>query len=268
MRLTSRDWVCLMYHDVAGNAARINDVGEFFSVREEDFARHLKLIRDVGLMGCTIAEAINCGGERRIAISFDDGNLGQATRALPALVANGMTATFFITTAWVGRPGFATWDQLREMRDAGMAIESHTHTHPFLSELSEQQLRDELARSRDEIAHQLGAGPTMLALPGGDAPRPELRKIIVTEGYEVVASSRWGLNRYNVDERPPLIRRCTVRGEMGDGAFISVARGDPWVRLRKHVRERSLALLRRSLGPSRYARLRRNLLHTVGGVVN
>lgn len=255
------DWVCLMYHDVAQNDVSSVGGSEFFSVREQTFARHLSLLRDAGLAGCTIASALPPGeGERnRIAISFDDGNLGQANRAFPALVASGMAATFFVTTDWVGRPGFATWDQLREMRDAGMAIESHTHTHPFLSELNEQKLRDELARSRDAIAEQLGAAPTMIALPGGDAPRRELRHIIAREGYDLVASSQWGVNRRG-DEKLRWIRRCTVRGESGDQAFVSIATGDRWLRLRKHARETTLALMRRSLGPTRYARLRRGFL--------
>ena len=254
------DWVCLMYHDVAQDARTSVGANDFFSVREQTFARHLSLIRDAGLVGCTIATTRSPGERNRIAISFDDGNLGQAKRAFPALVASGMAATFFITTSWVGRPGFATWDQLREMRDAGMAIESHTHTHPFLSELSEQSLRDELAKSRDVLGEKLGVAPRMIALPGGDAPRRELRHIIADEGYDVVASSQWGVNRRRVDERPCWIRRCTVRGQSGDRAFVSIATGDRWLRLRKHARETTLALVRRSLGPTRYARLRRGFL--------
>lgn len=258
------NWVCLMYHDVVADRAPGAGSDAFFSVTERTFTHHLRLMRDAGLAGCSIADALVGGENDRVAISFDDGTLGQAVRAFPALARNGMKATFFITTDWVGRPGFATWSQLREMRAAGMAIESHTHTHPFLSELSERDLRDELSRSRDLLAEQLGAIPRMIALPGGDAPRRELRRIIGEEGYEVVATSRWGVNGRRNAETCPSIRRCTVRGQSSDHAFLSVTAGDPWLRLRKRAREELLAFVRRSLGPTRYARLRRDVLNTAG----
>ena len=179
-----------------------------------------------------------------------------------------MTATFFVTTAWVGRPGFATWDQLREMRDAGMAIESHTHTHPFLSELGAAALRDELCRSRELLGEKLGIESRMLALPGGDAPRSALLGEIGEAGYRVVATSRWGVNADRRAESVQWIRRCTVRGEPGDREFLAIATGDPVLRLRKHAREGTLAFIRRSLGPSRYARWRRGVLDAAGSLVS
>jgi peptidoglycan/xylan/chitin deacetylase (PgdA/CDA1 family) len=150
------------------------------------------------------------------------------------------------------------------MRAAGMAIESHTHSHPFLSELSEGELRDELRRSRDLLGENLGEAPSMIALPGGDRPRDGFDGIIAEEGYRVVANSRWGLNRVRAGETIRLVRRCTVRGEMHPLVYLSALRGDAWLASRKRTRELTLAGLRRSLGPSRYARWRRGLLDFAG----
>ena len=50
----------------------------YFSVSKARFERHLDLIRDAGMRGCSIAEAIANPGTARVAISFDDGDLGQA----------------------------------------------------------------------------------------------------------------------------------------------------------------------------------------------
>jgi len=136
-----------------------------------------------------------------------------------------MTATFFVTTGWIDQPGYASWSQLREMADAGMSIQSHTHSHPFLSELSEQALRDELRRSRDMLDERLAQRTSMLALPGGDAPRRELRGIMHDEGFSVVATSRWGINRDAAGAAPLYVRRCTVRGASSDANFRAVVRG-------------------------------------------
>ena len=258
-----QDCVCLMYHDVSARDSLSQGGAEFFSVTQRRFARHLQIIRDAGLTGCSLAGLVP--NADHVAISFDDGNVGQAAQAFPALVAAGMTATFFVTTGWIGRPGFASWEQLREMRAAGMAIESHTHTHPFLSELSEPQLRDELRRSRDLLQEHLGSeAPSMLALPGGDAPRRSLRRIIAEEGFSTVATSRWGKNRGDLGAAVRYVRRCTVRDELNDQEFLEIISGNSWLGMRKHTREAVLAFVRRSLGPTRYAKYRRQLLDSIG----
>ena len=257
-----KPWVCLMYHDVAERAPASGG-GEYFSVDATTFVRHLELLRDRGLEGCSISRALDAPDQRQVAISFDDGNFGQYRRAFPALVRAGMAATFFVTTSWIGRSKFVSWDDLREMRDAGMAIESHTHTHPFLSELPEDALREELRRSRDLLFEHLGAPPTMLALPGGDAPRPAFRRLFHEEGYRVVATSRWGMNPLAESGGVRFIRRCTVRGELDESMFVATIEGDSWLGLRTKAREFALGALRRSLTPTRYARWRRRFLDSV-----
>lgn len=256
-----RPWVCLMYHDVAERP--LTGSSDYFSVDATTFVRHLELLRDRGLQGCSIARALEAPDQRQVAISFDDGNLGQRARAFPALARAGMAATFFVTTSWIGRNKFVSWEDLREMRDAGMAIESHTHTHPFLSELGEAALRDELRRSRDLLFEHLGIPPTMIALPGGDAPRPALHRLFHEEGYRVVATSRWGMNRRAGNGDVRFIRRCTVRGAFDESMFVATAEGNSWLGLRSKARELALGALRRSLTPTRYARWRRRFLDAV-----
>jgi len=252
-----------MYHDVSQAPVGVTGGSAYFSVSEAGFARQLSVLQEAGLRGCSLADALRDDASHGVAITFDDGDLGQATRAFPALAARGMTATFFVTTSWVGKPGYAAWSQLSEMRAAGMAIESHTHTHPFLSELTGDALRDELRRSRDLLNERLGQETSMLALPGGDAPRRELRDMIIEEGYAVVATSRWGVNRAATAGRPLYVRRCTIRGEPSDASFLAIARGDRWLTFKKRTRERILATLRSSVGPTRYTRWRRAVLNTL-----
>ena len=254
-----RPWVCLIYHDVTVEARRATGGRGFFSVPARAFAAQLDVIRELNLRGCSIADAL-ADPVDVVAISFDDGDLAQATRAFPALAARGMTATFFVTTSWIGTPRYASWDQLREMRAAGMSIQSHTHSHPFLSELGATRLRDELRRSREILDEQLGQRTTMLAFPGGDAPRRRLRGLLADCGYEVIATSRWGRNYPTSSEGPRHVKRCTVLGDPPRSEFVDVVTGNRWLGLRKQARERMLASIRAVLGPSRYARWRRAFL--------
>jgi peptidoglycan/xylan/chitin deacetylase (PgdA/CDA1 family) len=261
-----RPWICLMYHDVTAEPAPMSGGPAYFSVTAAGFARQLSIIESLNLRGCSIAEALAQPVDA-VAISFDDGDLGQAIHAFPALVRHDMTATFFVTTTWIGRAKYASWDQLREMRAAGMAIQSHTHTHPFLSELDAPKLRDELRRSRETLDEQLDQRTNMIALPGGDAPAATLQGLLAEEGYDVVATSRWGRNRSGVGPPPHYVNRCTVRGDPDPASFTAIVTGDPWLTLTKQTRERVLAFVRASLGPSRYARWRRRFLNAGRGDV-
>lgn len=256
-------WVCLMYHDVSPGA-RTPGSSDYFSVPQQAFADQLSMIEELGFRGCSIADALDAPGTPRVAISFDDGDLGQATRGFPALAERGMTATFFITTSWVDTPKYASWNQLREMRAAGMSIQSHSHTHPYLSELDEKALRVELRRSRELLDEQLGQTTTEIGLPGGDRPRGSLRRLLAEEGYRVVSTSTWGLNQDVDTTGVRYIRRCTVQGTPEEALFRSMLTGDSWLALKKQSRYGVLNFVRSSIGPSRYLRWRHKLLDTVG----
>lgn len=252
-----------MYHEVT-SAEPGRSVASYFAVSRATFGRHLDAIALAGLRGCSLQEAAREGGERRVAITFDDGTVGHYEHALPELVARGMTATFFVTTAWIGRPGYVTWDQLRFMREARMEIGSHTRTHPFLSELDAAGVEREVAGAREEIDAALGQETLALALPGGDAPRRALRYLIGAAGYRVVATSHWGVNRGSAGDRVAWIRRSTVRGAADTSEFRRILEANPSLSAQRRVRESVLGSLRRLLGPSRYADWRRSFLSSVG----
>jgi peptidoglycan/xylan/chitin deacetylase (PgdA/CDA1 family) len=259
-----------MYHDVTPEPVRSGGGGDYFSVSREGFERQLDQLADSGYAVCSLEEVVAKTGDgiKRIACTFDDGDIGQFLRGFPALANRGMSATFFITTDWVGRPEFVSWDGLSEMKAAGMSLQSHTRSHPFLSELNADQLRVELAGSKGELDSHLSQQTTSLAFPGGDPPQPELRNAIREAGYSIVATSRWGINPARLSRQgnePVWIKRCTVRGAMPDAMYQQVIDGDRWLSARKELREAALRSLRASLGPTRYARIRRGFLDAARG---
>ena len=83
---------------------------------------------------------------------------------------------------------YLTWDQLREMRDAGMAVGGHTMTHPVLARLSAEEQRTEVVGCRDRLREQLGEAPIAFSYPVG-------RPGTFTEQTETIvheAGFRWG----------------------------------------------------------------------------
>ncbi len=80
-----------------------------------------------------------------------------------------------------------TWDDVRALHEAGMAIGSHTRNHRVLDTVASDALHDELAQSRADIERAISARVVALAYPVG---RP-IRRLLLVEravrraGYEV-----------------------------------------------------------------------------------
>jgi peptidoglycan/xylan/chitin deacetylase (PgdA/CDA1 family) len=60
-----------------------------------------------------------------------------------------------------------SWDEARELRDAGMSIGGHTVTHPVLGQLDEPQQRAEIGGCRERIGAQLSEPMRWFSYPVG-----------------------------------------------------------------------------------------------------
>ncbi len=259
-----RSWVALMYHDIAPGSVGPSGGKEHFSVPVRKFREQLDMIHEMGFEGRSLEEVLDGTAPGRIAITFDDADAGQYTHGFPELIKRGMTATFFVVTDWVGQSGYAGWDQLRKMKMAGMSIQSHTRTHPFLSNLDEGALRDELCASKSLLDAKLDQDTSTLAFPGGDPPRRSLRALVAAAGYRFVATSTWGVNRVRWQSPEPRpVRRCTIRGEVASTRFRRILEGDRALGASRQARDGFLRMIRRALGPNRYAEWRRAFLNKI-----
>ena len=64
-------------------------------------------------------------------------------------------------------PLFLDWNQVREMRSAGMDIGSHTHSHPLLAHLALEAQEQELAESKAILESELRSTISAVAYPDG-----------------------------------------------------------------------------------------------------
>ena len=97
---------------------------------------------------------------------------------------------------------FMTWDQVREMRSAGMDIGSHTQSHQILSDLTLDEQREELARSKSILETEIGAEVSVLAYPVGglDSYTHETTRIVRDCGYRAAFNFTKG-GGYNPDPK-------------------------------------------------------------------
>ena len=62
---------------------------------------------------------------------------------------------------------YMSWDQARELRDAGFELGGHTVNHVILSRLDEQRAKDEIGGCLDAMERELGERPKVFAYPFG-----------------------------------------------------------------------------------------------------
>jgi len=163
----------LVYHSVMPHHPGQTAEQRVLSVDDSVFVAQMRYLVDGGYHVVSFAALVDAleGRDtlpaRSVVITFDDGWGNQYRHAFPILRRFGFTATFFVFTAPIGKDGkLMTWDQLRELQDAGMTIGSHTRTHPVLPDYH-AALHNEVAMSREDIKEHLGRAPDFLAYPFG-----------------------------------------------------------------------------------------------------
>lgn len=154
--------------------------------------------------------------EKPVLITFDDGYVDNYSNAFPIMKKYGFTAIIFLVTNDVGRdPRYVTWQQAREMQQAGFLFGSHTVHHRELTKITTEQALQELRQSRHDLIEHLGQAPLFLAYPGGyyDLSVEHLAR---QAGYRAAFTVRFGVVDQDSDvyalERIPLFQsRHTFR---------------------------------------------------------
>jgi len=204
--------VYLMYHELElpGRALCDPDPGYVrYVVSATDFADQMNWLKVAGWSGLSVEEALGRSRPHTVAITFDDGYEDNHSYALPILMRYAVPATFFITAGFVERDPDVMrrfhhflssrddevtpldWAQVRELRSAGMAIGSHTYSHPNLARLSSVELDKELRVSKTVISTHLEENVDLFAYPFGKPKvhfTAETVSAVHAAGYRVAAA--------------------------------------------------------------------------------
>ena len=167
----------LAYHGVVER-----DPGPY-EVTRDRFEGQMRLLRQGGYRVCGIREAVEAvraggAGDRCVVITFDDGDENVYHNAAGILVGLGMRATVFAITGYAGRSaegraGFEGtrtlmgWEQLGHLRQMGFEIRSHSVSHPDLTSVPDDRLREEVWGSHRDLEAHLGRREYYFAYPYG-----------------------------------------------------------------------------------------------------
>lgn len=130
----------------------------------------LVLVIALGLIvpAVTMASVSNPEPKGKVSFTFDDGFESFITKAAPTLAAHDMAGTAYMTTDFIGQPNYMTWEQTTNLQNNyGWEIGSHSVTHPLMTEITDEQLEQEVSQSKLTL-QQHGFNPTSFATPFGD----------------------------------------------------------------------------------------------------
>lgn len=171
LKTTSEDMniPVLCYHDVTPKNPNNNEL----LVNPEKFKEQLQYLKDNNYTPITLDELYDYLRnnkplpEKPVVITFDDGYKGNYEYAYPLLKEFKFPATVFMISNYVGAPDFMTADQLKEMSNNGIEIESHTFKHDDLSILDEAKQLETLKDSKVNLEKIIEKPVDFVAYPFG-----------------------------------------------------------------------------------------------------
>ena len=251
--------VFLMYHELElpGRALCHAEPGYVrYILRPSGFREQMALVKSKGWRGTSVGEAVGQFSTNTVAITFDDGCETDLLAAAPVVREFGFGATFFITSGWLGRPGFLSASQLREIASLGFEIGSHSMTHAHLTDLDDAALHREVSGSKLELEQILGQPIEHFSCPGGSYDTRVARFARET-GYRTVSTSQIRANTSRTDAFA--LGRIAVMRHTSAEEFWNICRAHGLWRAKLSAQLRNA--VRNIVGNSAYDRLRETMLH-------
>ena len=108
---------------------------------------------------------------REVVLTFDDGNQSYFTEFFPVLESYGYPSTIFLISESVKHQsnGSMSEEMIKViMKSPLVTLAGHTKTHPFLTEVSPDPLKDEVMQSKKDLETMFGRPMDYFSYPFGD----------------------------------------------------------------------------------------------------
>ncbi len=188
------------------------------SVTLEQFEKHIEELTkekySIKSLEYIVDTIINDGilDDNTIGISVDDADKSFLSVGWPLFKANNIPVTLFVTTGTIvkNNKSYLNWDQIRKLKNEGVTIGAHAHTHSHMPDLTAEEIINEIEISNKIFLKELGEIPNLYAHPYGEA-NEELIEILKSYKYKVAfgqhsgiineTSNLYYLPRFSLNER-------------------------------------------------------------------
>ncbi|MGA2135613.1 MAG: polysaccharide deacetylase family protein [Bryobacteraceae bacterium] len=256
--------ISIGYHDIIDNGPRPPDDGSRHSGRYKldlpHFQAHLESIwRGANHLSVRVIDrARQWRGEVPLFLTFDDGALSSYTCVAAELERRGWRGHFFVTTDWIGRPGFMNVQQIQALHARGHVIGSHSCSHPArMSKLSRNELLREWKESCAILSGILQEPVVTASVADGYYSR-KVGRAAAEAGIQVLFTSEPSARVARVDGCL-VLGRYAIQSRTPAGISGSIAAGHKWPRWRQAMLWQAKKPVKALAGES-YFTIRRLLL--------
>jgi len=218
---------CLGYHEVTDNVFESGfqrPLAMEYKLATAPFQAHLEILAQNGRPPELVTNIDFSSRSTHLLLTFDDGGKS-ALYVSDELCKRGWRAHFLITTGLIGQRTFLDKPGIRQLRQAGHIVGSHSHTHPdIFSDQSLAQMEWEWRASCDILAQLLGEACTVASVPGGDISPTVLQSAEASNIHHLFTSEPW--------LKPRRVGDCWVIGRVAVKAHTPAARVHAYTSLR------------------------------------
>ena len=152
------------------------------NIKNEIFIEHIKEINNSGIEFIEFKkfeEVIKTGIKKNyLLLTIDDAFESFYLNAWPVLKEKKIPFVLFVSTREIGKYGYMTWDQIREIEANNLVtIGNHSHSHEYLVDWKDDRIKSDLNKSIMLFEKELGYSPTIFSYPFGEYSS-NLKKII------------------------------------------------------------------------------------------
>ncbi|WP_051541768.1 polysaccharide deacetylase family protein [Clostridium lundense] len=172
----------LMYHSIA------YEKGNELRIPKEKFREQMCFLKEKGYTTLTLNELheffVNNSPvpEKSVVLTFDDGYVDNYTNAYPILKEFGFNAVVFVITNNIdNRKGYLTSNQIIELANNGIEVQSHTVDHEKLATLTYNKQLETLKNSKFFLENILGRKISYIAYPYGNWNENTIKAIKETD---------------------------------------------------------------------------------------
>jgi poly-beta-1,6-N-acetyl-D-glucosamine N-deacetylase len=192
------------------------------NIRMDIFEKHVDLIKNSNLDFINpIAFEKNFDlpkNQKKILLTIDDAFSSFYNEAWPYLKKNKIPFILFVSTEPIGKNGYMTWKQIKEVEKHNFAvIGHHSHTHDYLIDKSNEEFISDIEMANNLFLKELGYVPSLFSYPFGEYSK--FMKDYVSKNFQLafgqhsgvidVNKEKFELPRFPINENYGQIKRFT-----------------------------------------------------------
>ncbi len=143
------------------------------NIKMDIFKKHIEIIKNSNFNfhnPYKIYEIFdNPKSNKEILVTIDDAFVSFYEEAWPYLKKNKIPFILFVSTEPVGKKGYMTWDQIREIKNENFVlIGHHSHSHKYLIDDTNNEFIMDIEKANEIFLQELGHIPKLFSYPFGE----------------------------------------------------------------------------------------------------